>query len=155
MTSARRIALAALAALLSQGAGADGFVLVTPDEFSKELAAELPAEERLLGRREDSFAPEILVERPEQSDDYASPIDIVVRFVPHEDARIDLDTLKISYGLLGMDVTDRVTGNAEVTEAGIDAREAEMPAGRHRLTVTVADTKGRVGKRRFKFRIVE
>ncbi len=155
MTSAKRVALAAIAAMLSQGIWANGFVLVTPDEFSRELVAAEADEERLRSARRDPLAPEILVDRPEQRDDYASPIDIVVRFLPQDGASIDLDTLKITYGVLGIDVTDRVIGNAKVTEAGIDAREAEMPAGRHRLTVIVADSEGRIGKRRFKFRVVD
>ena len=52
-------------------------------------------------------------------------------------------------------MTDRVTEHATVTPEGLVSENAEMPKGKHKLTISIADTEGRVGKKQFKFQIVK
>lgn len=144
----------ALSTTLTATAAAE-FVLVTPGEFKAQSRGGEDLRALLEGRRIDPEAPAITIEVPESGAAYPAPVDIVIRFRSADDAAIDLSTLRITYGVLGIDVTERVVEHAEVSVDGIDARGAEMPIGKHRLTVSVADTLGRVGQRRFKFRIVD
>ncbi len=134
-------------------AAADTYVLVTPDEYERSLAA--PEEEFIPRPTLDPLAPTIEMKRPGESSQYTAPVDIEIVFVPQDGASIDLNTLKITYGRLGIDVTRRVTENAEVTMDGILSLGANMPVGKHRLTVSIADSDGREGKRRFRFEIVK
>jgi hypothetical protein len=132
----------------------DGYDLVDAEEFSRSMAAP-DDDEEFFARDLDPLAPEIQVKKPGEGSDYEAPIDIELSFLSAADAAIDLDSLKITYGSLGINVTKRVTDHATVTASGILSRGAKLPAGRHKLTVSIADDQGRVGKRRFKFRIVE
>ena len=155
MKNAAKGVVFAIAAALSCPSAAD-FVLVTPDEYEAHAAAEAEAPRSLLeSRSDDPEAPRIIVELPEASAAYTSPVDIRIRFESSDDATLDLDTLEITYGIFGHDVTQRITENATVTESGIEAPGAVLPSGRHRLKISISDTKGRVGERRFRFRIVD
>jgi hypothetical protein len=129
------------------------YVLVSVDDFARSLAAE--GVDELVERGADPLGPDIGVLRPGDGDEFMAPIDIHITFEPTVGAKIDLSTLKITYGFLGVDVTDRVTENAEVNEQGILSEGAMLPAGKHKLTVFVSDNLGRMGKRRFSFRITE
>lgn len=154
--TARSLALLLVASLNAPAAAE--FTLIYPEEATAYAAAEeTPPDELLESRSFDPLDPQIIIEKPEASASYPSPIDIVIRFDCHDDAEIDLDSLKILYkkGIFKKDVTERVVKGATVTSAGIDARGAELPTGNHSLTVSIADTRGRVGERRFKFRIVK
>lgn len=132
---------------------ADGYVLVSEDEVARSIAAEGIAE--LAERAADPLGPRIDVLRPGDGDEFVSPVDIHITFVATEGAEIDLDTLAIKYGRLGLNVTDRVIENAEVTEGGIRSEGAMLPTGKHKLTVYIEDNLGRVGKRRFTFTITD
>ena len=130
---------------------ADGYVLVSQEDVSRSLAAE--GAEELVERAADPLGPDIEILRPGEGDEFEAPVDIYITFVPTPGAEIDLDTLEIKYGALGINVTDRVTENAEVTPGGIRSEGAMLPAGKHKLTVYIGDNQGRMGKRRFAFRI--
>jgi hypothetical protein len=81
------------------------------------------------------------------------PVDISVRFSPGPGARIVLDSLHIRYGLIGLDVTDRIRKAATVTEQGIEAPGAALPAGSHSMSVEISDSAGRTTRQAFKFRV--
>ena len=60
---------------------------------------------------------------------------------------------RIRYGMIGLDVTDRIRQAATVTEQGIEATGAALPAGSHSMSVEIADSAGRSTKQAFKFRV--
>lgn len=134
--------------------GADSYELVSETEYARSVEADT-GDDELIDRAPDPMAPSIEVKRPGEGSDYRAPIDIEVEFVPKGGANIDLDSLKITYGALGINVTERVTENARVTPEGILSEGAALPAGSHKLTIYISDSDGREGKRRFKFRIIE
>lgn len=131
----------------------DSYVLVTEEDFARSLAA--GDADEFIERAADPLGPEIEIVRPGEGNEFQAPVDIHITFVPTPGAEIDLDTLEIKYGAFGINVTDRVTENAEVTPEGIRSEGAMLPAGKHKLTVYVGDNMGRVGKRRFSFRITK
>jgi hypothetical protein len=151
----RVIAITLIGVFVVPWAGAEeGYDLIDAAEFSRSMAAP-DDDEEFFSRDVDPLAPEIQVKRPGEGSDYEAPIDIELTFLSAADATIDLDSLKITYGSLGINVTERVTDHATVTASGILSKGAKLPAGRHKLTVSISDDQGRVGKRRFKFRIVD
>ena len=132
---------------------ADGYVLVSEEDVARSIAAE--GIDEVTERAADPLGPKIDVVSPGDGHEFVSPVDIHITFVPTEGAEIDIDTLQIKYGACGLNVTDRVTENAEVTERGIRSEGAMLPKGKHKLTVYIGDNLGRVGKRRFTFRITD
>ena len=82
-----------------------------------------------------------------------SPVDISVHFSPGPGATIVLDSLRVSYGLIGLDVTARIRQSASVTEQGIQAPAAALPAGSHSMSIEIADSAGRKTRQAFKFRV--
>ncbi len=68
-------------------------------------------------------------------------------------AEIDPTTFRVLYGWLGIDITDRLKEHANITPEGIRAENAELPEGRHELTLEIADTKGRYGAATLEFTI--
>lgn len=129
------------------------YKLISEEEFSAELKA--PEDEFFDRALTDPLGPVIGLMRPGDGSKFKAPVDIELKFEAADGAEIDLGTLKITYGALGIDVTERVIEHATLTEAGLISENADLPVGRHKLTVTISDTAGRVGKKRFKFQIVE
>ena len=133
---------------------ADSYELVSVEEYERSVEADT-GDDDFFDRAPDPLAPKIDVKRPGEGSEYTAPVDIEIAFVAAAGSSIDLDTLKITYGALGINVTERVTENAEVTANGILSEGASLPKGRHKLTIFISDSDGREGKRRFKFRIIE
>jgi hypothetical protein len=131
----------------------DTYTLISEEEFSAELKA--PEDQFFERAHLDPEGPVIGLIRPGEGSKFKAPIDIELKFEAADGAEIDLGTLKITYGSLGIDVTERVTEHATITETGLVSENAELPAGRHKLTVTISDTAGRVGRKRFKFEIAK
>ena len=133
------------------------FDLITPQEYQQEKDAQKlvlrgaekapPVSERA------ADGPTIEVVTPDSRTVVKAPVDIDVRFEPGPGATIVLDTLKIRYGLIGIDVTDRIRKAATVTEHGIRAPGAQLPAGSHSMTVEISDSAGRKTKQGFKFKV--
>jgi hypothetical protein len=140
-------------------ADAVGFELVTPEEFQQEKDARSlitrsgaqQAAEPESKRAADG--PIIVVKAPDAATPVRPPVDISVRFSPGPGARIVLDSLHIRYGLIGLDVTDRIRKAATVTEQGIEAPGAALPAGSHSMSVEISDSAGRTTRQAFKFRV--
>ena len=151
-----------LAAMCATAAttGPGGFELVTADEFQREEdARELvtrsarslqPADE---ASRRVVDGPLIEIVTPDATTPVHAPVDITVRFAPGPGARIVLDSLHIRYGLIGLDVTDRIRKAARVTEQGIEASGASLPAGSHSMSIEISDTAGRTTRQAFQFRV--
>ena len=129
-----------------------GFVLVSPEEVARERAkGEPPRTRSFLGT--DPGAPEIVLLKPLSLSNVTAPTDIELRIMPKSPAKIVWDSLRVLYGFFGLDVTDRLTEHAEVTSAGILARDAVLPAGSHRITIEITDDRQRVGRRTFEFEV--
>jgi hypothetical protein len=137
---------------------AGGFELVTADEFQREKDARNmvtrgpgAAEEQTSDRAANGPVIEVLT--PEAKKTVKAPVDINVRFAPGPGARIVLETLRIRYGMIGLDVTERIRKAATVTEQGIQAPGAALPAGSHSMSIEIADSASRKTKQVFKFKV--
>lgn len=82
-----------------------------------------------------------------------APFAIAVLFKAQSDAAIDPGTFKIMYGAMKFDITSRITKFVKVTPAGFSLDNAQIPAGKHRLTLQIQDEKQRVAERELRVEV--
>jgi len=139
--------LAALALLASAPAAAD--------VFSTGAGSKNPAQ--LVNLASDGPLIELL--SPENGGIYTSPLGIEVAFAPKDGAPIDLSSLKVTVvsttvaGVFETDITEDIMDYA--SENGIKAPKAEIPAGKHVVTIQVADTEKRMAERQLSITVRE
>lgn len=147
---APRRALLALALLAATPARAAAWALVTPEEAAESARIGLPPLARSLGT---GPGPRIEVVTPSETAALRAPLTIRLAFRPAAGARVDPDSFRALYGALRLDVTDRLRRHARVDAAGLVAEEVAMPAGQHRILLSVAGDQGRRGERDFRLRV--
>lgn len=94
-------------------------------------------------------APAIRVVSPDLNAPLKSPMTIQLAWAAAADAQIDLSSLKVTYGRLRLDITSRLLKQAKVSATGLEARDADLPGGTHRLFVSISDTRARETIREF------
>jgi hypothetical protein len=99
--------------------------------------------------------PLIDIVKPEPAVDLKvkAPFAITVQFRGQPDAPIDPTTFKVMYGALKLDITGRITKFVKVNKEGFSLENAQIPVGRHRLTLQVQDEKQRVAERELRFEV--
>lgn len=99
--------------------------------------------------------PQIDILKPEPVADLKvkAPFAIAVLFKAQSDAAIDPSTFKVMYGALRFDITNRIVKFVKVTSAGFTLDNAQIPAGKHRLTLQVQDEKQRVAERELRVEV--
>lgn len=125
------------------------FELITAEEAAQNAR---PPEGYTLRQAAPTEPPRIVVDQPKRRD-LKNPIDIVIRFIPETGTQANPDSLKILYGWMGIDITERIRNQARITTQGITAHGAELPTGDHTLTIQVADSKQRVGQTELTFSV--
>jgi len=88
-------------------------------------------------------APRIEFLSPDLRTPVAVPARIELKFSASAPAEPRPETFRALYGTLRLDITQRLLGVARVTKEGIQVSEAALPAGKHQLTLILADTLGR------------
>jgi hypothetical protein len=140
-----------LAALAAAGpARAAPWALVSEAEAAASAALGLPPVARSLPA---GTAPRIEVLSPSETAALRPPLSIRLRFAPAPGARVDAGSFRALYGALRLDVTDRIRARARIDAEGLAAEEVALPAGQHRILLSVADDQGRRGERDFRLRI--
>jgi hypothetical protein len=78
-----------------------------------------------------------------------------VRFKPAEGATVNVSSLKIKYGFLGLDITQRIlqAPGVLVSADGLRASGARLPSGSHKLLIEIADNYGRTGRQPLEFTV--
>ncbi|MEW5909428.1 MAG: hypothetical protein AB1659_06495 [Thermodesulfobacteriota bacterium] len=85
--------------------------------------------------------PVIRVNSPKNGETYPRPIKVDMEFISPENVLVDIKTLQVLYvKLIEIDITDRIKPFA--TEKGIFIPEADIPKGRHKIKITIADAGG-------------
>lgn len=123
----------------------DAIQLVTPQEMALEAKLpELPAAKSISIPA--ANAPIIQLLAPNLMESVATPFPIQLRFQAAGDARIVPETFKVLWGRLGIDITKRVLEKSPVSESGLRLSNAKVPSGTHRLKISIADDKNRIGE---------
>lgn len=125
------------------------FDLVTADEARRDAAAPDYATKSLPM----AGAPSIELLSPDVKRPLTGAVNIVVRWSASDGAAIDLSTFRVLYGRLRLDVTERLAAHAKVTPTGVEAPNASLPEGSHRLIIQVADTLKRVARQEVSFEV--
>lgn len=152
-----KVTIAAVAMLAAAGAlAADrGFELLSQQEYQSELSARAKPGAGLVARSADLNAPSITVVKPNRTLPIQPPVDIDVRFKPAEGATVNVSSLKIKYGFLGLDITQRIlqAPGVQVSADGLRASGAQLPSGSHKLLIEIADNYGRTGRQPLEFTV--
>ena len=146
--SYRRLAIAVLAfALLvlpGKWAIAVAWPLVTPGAEARDDAAPHLRQSTPPGVQ---GAPVITLRRPDTSRTLSNPMTFDIQFRAAPGATINPSTFQARYGWLGINITSRLLEHATRTPTGLLAANVNVPTGNHRVSVSVADNRGRVGTR--------
>lgn len=150
--------LAALLLASAAAAQAAPFTLINDDEAQREAAAAAkmpPAEPRPRSMpvpTRQAPAIEVLAPVPEGVT-VSSPLRLEIAFRAPADARIVPGSFRLLYGVLKIDLTERLQRHARLSEDGVLIEEAAVPQGTHRVIVRVADDKGRMAERELMIRV--
>lgn len=128
---------------------AHAFELITAEEAKRDAAAPAYATKALPM----AGVPTIELLSPDVKRPLTGAVNIVVRWSASDGASIDLGSFRVLYGRLRLDVTERLAAHAKVTPTGVDAPNASLPEGHHRLIIQVADTLKRVGRQEVSFEV--
>ena len=146
---------AAQAQTQTQAGGA--FDLITAAEAQQTAKAELDAPPEIRTRQvvvPKPNAPGIRVISPAASGAaVAAPLRLEVAFTPTPGTRIVPSSFRVLYGLLKIDLTDRLRRHATVTESGVVVDRAVVPDGQHRLILQVADDQGNTAEQELRIRV--
>ena len=144
-------AFAAAMAAAPLWAQSSGNWLVTPDEvlrFQGGVGFDDP-----LPLRARAIVPTIEIMPPQAVDQQLhAPFPITLKFVA-SDAPIVPSSFKVLYGALRIDITDRIAKYAHATAEGFSFEKAQVPPGKHRLAVQVADEKQRLAERELRIEV--
>jgi hypothetical protein len=138
--------VAALALSALAGTAEAGQVLITEQE------AQLPPPRGAVAadRRGITRGPKIDV--VQAAEPIHSPMHFKVRFEAFGGAKIDSDSVKVSYLRTPIvDLTPRVKSFLQAS--GIDMPDVELPAGDHMVRIDVKDTDGRTGSTSFVLKV--
>jgi hypothetical protein len=129
-----RIIVMTFTALLLFGAQARAEVLITANEAAQAESADLRMNTRGVTR-----GPSIDQISPNPGAAAHSPLELKIKFVAHNSAKIDPAAVRVIYEKAApIDLTDRV--RKYVSSDGIDMPEAEIPPGTHLLRIEVKDS---------------
>lgn len=134
-------------------------VLLTDAEAQRDRAQPEPAPGAAPGPRSRSLrpaAPLIRVIAPQPAGDSAVPAPLRLEFGFSPGApgtRIVPASFRLLYGVLRIDLTERLRGTASISEQGVLLERAVMPPGTHRMWVQVSDDQGNLGEQELRFRI--
>lgn len=150
------ISFALLTAAPAHAAPAD-FELVTEAEAREDQVAAqlhgLPPRTRGLPRLD---APAIRVLNPTAAAmPVAAPLRIEAAFEAAPGTRIVPTSFRLLYGLLKIDLTERLRDHARVSEGGVVISGARVPNGQHRMFLQVADDKGSTTEHELRLRVAD
>ena len=136
------------------------FDLITLAEAQQELKARSSSIEpppRTRSFRADSTLPastSIRVITPSvQGAAVPAPLRIELSFAAAPGARIVPASFRVQYGVLKIDLTERLRRFATVTESGVLVERAQVPEGQHRLIMQVADDQGNTAEQELRIRV--
>jgi hypothetical protein len=128
------------------------FELVTKTEASASKAASAMQQAEFSPL--DPKGPVIQVVDPQSLDvPLKNPFKMEVLFKPQHGASLDFSSFKALYGVLKLDITDRLLKEATQTPTGIRLANVDVPSGRHKLLLSIKDSKGHISAKEIIFKV--
>jgi len=144
------ICMFAIGALQVQSSYA--FELVTKAEANASKLASSMQEAEF--SQADPRGPAIQVVDPQSLDlPLKNPFKMEVLFKPQQGATLDFASFKALYGVLKLDITDRLLKEATKTPTGIKLANVDVPSGRHKLLLSIKDSQGRFSAKEIIFKV--
>lgn len=97
------------------------------------------------------FAIHVVAPTPQEA--VTAPLRIELTFVAPPGTRVVPSTFRVLYGVLKIDLTERLRRFATISERGVVVDRAVVPDGLHRLFLQVADDKGNVAEQELRLRV--
>ena len=153
---------------LAQNKPALAFELVTPAEARRDLEVRAKNEAMGMegteaGRTRAMPAPAagtparpmlaIRVIAPTAQAAVKAPLRIELTFETPPGTRVVPSTFRVLYGVMKLDLTERLRRFATISERGVVVEQAVVPDGLHRLLLTVADDQGNVAEQELRLRV--
>ena len=89
-----------------------------------------------------------------QDAEYKAPIRLIINFVPREGTTVDLKSFRLEYlKFVSIDITRRVSDY--VGPGGVKVEKADLPAGDHKLRITIRDTQGGISQQVYSVKIAK
>ena len=82
-----------------------------------------------------------------------NPFKMEVLFNPQQGATLDFNSFKALYGVLKLDITDRLLKEATKTPTGIRLANVDVPSGRHKLLLSIKDSQGHLSAKEIIFKV--
>jgi hypothetical protein len=82
-----------------------------------------------------------------------APLRIELAFETLPGTRVVPSTFRVLYGVLKIDLTERLRRFATISERGVVVDQAVVPDGLHRLFIQVADDRGNVAEQELRLRV--
>ncbi len=98
-----------------------------------------------------AFAIRVLAPTPQVA--VTAPLRIELAFDTPPGARVVPSSFRVLYGVLKIDLTDRLRRFSTISERGVVVDQAVVPDGLHRLFLQVADDKGNVAEQELRLRV--
>ncbi len=83
----------------------------------------------------------------------AAPLRIELAFRPAPGTRVVPESFRALYGVLKIDLTERLIRHAVISEAGVVVDRALVPDGNHRFLLRVSDDQGNLGEQELRVRV--
>ena len=119
-------------------------MLVSPQEMADSEKAPQSLTAKFVP---DKDAPRIEVIAPNLTAPVTSPTAVQLLFEATPPATVKPETFSVRYGALQIDITQRLLASARITAQSVSVDEANLPAGKHKLHLSVEDSMGRKGYR--------
>ena len=147
----------AFGAMRSAGAAdAAAFELISPAEAQLEVQAAGPEPGPLRPRQRSLrlVAPQIQVLAPSvDAGAVVPPLRIELAFKPAPGTRVVPSSFRAYYGVLKIDLTERLSKYATISESGVVVDRAQVPEGVHRFVLSVRDDQGNLGEQELRVRV--
>ena len=146
-----KFSLASLAVALagSVAAGVDPLVSEAEMRLYNPLIAPMASQ----GAQSAVGGPDILWVRPDTTQTVQSPLEIQILVIPSDTAPVDWSSLRVFYGALRFDITDRILARAQRDDNQLIIPAVKVPNGAHRLLIQVSDTQHRQVQRELVIRV--
>lgn len=123
-------------------------LLVTQEEMIRSIEAANIIAPKLVAPKD---APTIELLAPDLKSTVTSPTSIQLKFIPTQPSQIVSSSFRVLYGSFQIDITNRLMPYAEVSDSGVNVKQAKLPSGSHRMILQVTDNAGRQGFRTIEF----
>ena len=148
----KKLAICMFAIGTLQVQSSDAFELVTKAEANASKLASSMQEAEF--SQDDPRGPAIQVIDPQSLDvPLKNPFKMEVLFKPQQGATLDFNSFKALYGMLKLDITDRLLKEATKTPTGIKLANVDVPSGRHKLLLSIKDSQGNFSTKEIIFKV--